>query len=163
MEGFSDIDRLIALADIQQLKARRDHALDLKDWATYEALHAPDHVSHHDESSGGKMGSAANVVKTLSVTLDGVTTAHHSHTPNITFESPTKAHCVWSMEDNLYWMQGDEEHWLHGYGFYHETCEKRDGVWLFTARSLKRTRRATSPGAKTGAERVAQQAKATTD
>jgi hypothetical protein len=67
------------------------------------------------------------------------------------------------MEDNLYWMQGDEEHWLHGYGFYHETVEKRDGVWLFTARSLKRTRRATSPGAMTGAERAALQAKTAKD
>ena len=61
MEGFSDLDRLIALADIKQLKARRDHALDLKDWETYAALHAPDHVSHHDESSGGRMGSAAEI------------------------------------------------------------------------------------------------------
>jgi hypothetical protein len=159
MQGMSDIERLVALAEIERLKARRDHALDMKDWTTYEALHAPDHVSQHGERDGGTMGSAANVVKQLSVTLAGVTTAHHSHTPNISFESPTKAHCVWSMEDNLYWMQGDEEHWLHGYGFYHETCEKRDGVWLFTTRSLKRTRVATSPGAKMGAARAADREK----
>jgi hypothetical protein len=159
MEGFSDIDRLVAIAEIQRLKARRDHALDKKDWATYEALHAPDHISHHGASDGGKMGSAADVVRQLSVTLEGVTTAHHSHTPDISFESPTKAHCVWSMEDNLYWKQDDEDHWLHGYGFYHETCEKRDGVWLFTTRSLKRTRVMTSPGARIGVERAEAQAK----
>ena len=51
--------------------------------------------------------------------------------------------------------QGDEDHWAHGYGFYHETCEKRDGEWLFTFRSLKRTHLMTSPGAKMGADRVA--------
>src|SRR5579872_1488426 len=129
MDGMSDVERLIALAEIQQLKARRDHALDMKDWDLYVALHAPDHVSEHGERDGGKMGSAADVVRQLSVTLADVTTAHHSHTPNITFESPTKARCVWSMEDNLYWKQDGEDHWLHGYGFYHETVEKRDGVW----------------------------------
>ena len=155
MTEMSDIERLVALADIQQLKARRDHALDNKDWDLYIALHAPDHISSHGAQDGGTMGSAADVARQLAVTLDGVTTAHHSHTPNITFESPTKAKCIWSMEDNLYWMQGDEEHWLHGYGFYHETVEKRDGVWVFTTRSLKRTRVARSPGAKMGAERAA--------
>jgi hypothetical protein len=160
MSGMTDIERLIALSEIQHLKARRDHALDLKDWDTYLALHAPDHVSNHGAQDGGAMGSAADVVRKLSVTLDGVTTAHHSHTPNITFESPTKAKCIWSMEDNLYWTQGDGEHWLHGYGFYHETVELRDGQWLFTARSLKRTRVATSPGAKMGEARTKSMAKA---
>jgi hypothetical protein len=155
MENFSDIERLVAIAEIQRLKARRDRALDMKDWETYKALHAPDHVSQHGEQDGGKMGSAENVVRQLSVQLDGVTTAHHSHSPDITFETPTKAHCIWGMEDNLYWKQGDEDHWLHGYGFYYETCEKRNGEWLFTARSLKRTRVAMSPGAKMGAERAA--------
>ena len=155
MEVLSGIDRLIALSEIQELKARRDHALDAKDWVTYVALHAPDHVSSHGAQDGGVMGSAADVARQLAVTLDGVITAHHSHTPVITFETPNKAKCVWSMEDNLYWKQGDEDHWLHGYGFYHETCEKRDGVWLFTSRSLKRTHVMTSPGAKSGAGRTA--------
>jgi hypothetical protein len=155
MENFSDIERLVAIADIQRLKARRDRALDMKDWETYKALHAPDHVSQHGEQDGGKMGSAEDVVRKLSVQLDGVTTAHHSHSPDISFETPTRAHCIWGMEDNLYWKQGDEDHWLHGYGFYYETCEKRGGEWLFTARSLKRTRVAMSPGAKMGAERAA--------
>ena len=156
MEGMTDVERLIAIAEIHRLKARRDRALDTKDWATYEALHAPDHISHHGSShDGGRMGSAADVVRQLSVSLADVATAHHSHTPDISFESPTKANCIWGMEDNLYWKQGDEDHWAHGYGFYHETCEKRDGEWLFTFRSLKRTHLMTSPGAKIGAARVA--------
>jgi len=155
MDNFSDMDRLIAIAEIQRLKARRDRALDMKDWDTYVALHAPDHVSQHGEQDGGKMGNAADVARKLAVQLEGVTTAHHSHTPDITFETPTKAHCIWGMEDNLYWKQGDEDHWLHGYGFYYETCEKRNGEWVFTARSLKRTRVATSPGALMGPDRAA--------
>lgn len=156
MDALSGVDRLIALSEIQDLKARRDHALDRKDWDTYIALHAPDHVSSHGARDGGQMGNAADVARQLAVTLDGVITAHHSHTPVIVFDTPDKATCVWAMEDNLYWKQGEEDHWLHGYGFYHETCERRDGHWLFTSRSLKRTHVMTSPGAMTGAERAAQ-------
>ena len=35
---LTDIERLIALQDIYRLKARRDHAVDQKDWETYAAL-----------------------------------------------------------------------------------------------------------------------------
>jgi hypothetical protein len=51
------------------------------------------------------------------------------------------------MEDNLYWKQGDEEHWLRGFGFYHEVYEKQDGKWVFTWRRLERLKVLTSPGA----------------
>jgi hypothetical protein len=57
------------------------------------------------------------------------------------------------MEDNLYWMQGDQEHWLHGFGFYHETYEKRNGQWVFTTRKLKRITVKMSPGAVFGTKR----------
>ncbi|TAK99659.1 MAG: nuclear transport factor 2 family protein [Rhodospirillaceae bacterium] len=79
--------------------------------------------------------------------MEGVTTIHHSHTPDINIQSSDKATGIWAMEDMLYWMQGGEEHWLHGFGFYHETYEKRNGKWVFTNRRLKRISVKTSPGA----------------
>lgn len=145
---MSDIERLVAIADIQRLKARRDHALDKKDWETYAAVHAPDHYSHHDGHE--RWGSPQEVIENLKAMLDGVTTVHQSHTPDISFETPDKAIGIWSMEDNLYWMQGDEEHWLHGFGFYHEEYQRRNGQWLFTYRRLERIRVMTSPGARLG-------------
>ena len=39
-----------------------------------------------------------------------------------------------------YWKQGDEDHWLHGWGYYDETYVKRDGRWLIASRELTRTR-----------------------
>lgn len=72
------------------------------------------------------------------------------NTPEITFDGPDKASVIWSMEDRLWWKQGDEDHWRHGFGFYHETCEKRNDEWLFTSRRLERTRVMTSPGARLG-------------
>jgi hypothetical protein len=146
MTQMSDIEQLLAKEEIKLLKARRDRAVDTKDWDTYLALHAPDHVSHNDgfERWNNAAEMIANVRKLLGPEKISV---HHSHTPEITFESPTKASGIWAMEDNIFWKQGDEEHWLNGFGFYHETYELRHGKWLFTSRRLKRTHVRTSAGA----------------
>jgi SnoaL-like domain len=48
----------------------------------------------------------------------GVTSMHHVHSPIITFESPTRARGIWSMEDQLWWTVDGVEHWSHGWGFY---------------------------------------------
>lgn len=149
MDGLSDIERLVAIEDIRQLKAERDRAVDLKDWDTIARLHAPDHRSHNDGFE--PWNSAAEMIANSRERLVGVTSVHQSHTATITFESPTAASGIWAMEDNLFWTQDGEEHWLRGYGFYHERYEKRDGRWLFTFRRLERLRVLSSPGARLGA------------
>lgn len=145
MDGMTDLERLLAIEEIKTLKARRDRAVDTKDWATYQALHAPDHVSHNDgfERWNNRAEMIANVRRLMADNI----TVHHSHTPDISFESPARARGIWGMEDNIFWTQGEEEHWLQGFGFYHETYEKRDGRWVFTSRQLKRTHVRTSQGA----------------
>lgn len=145
---LSDLDRLIAIEDIRMLKARRDYALDTKDWATYEALHAPHHVSHNDGFP--REEGAAYLTAMVRKRLDPVITVHHSHSAVIEILTPDTASGIWGMEDYIYWSQGDEDHWLHGAGFYHETYERLNGVWVFTTRRLKRLHVRTSEGAKTG-------------
>ena len=116
-------------------KARRDQAVDRKDWATYAALHTDDFVGTAipgQQAAGGKAAAAA-----LEVQMANVTTVHHSHSPVIEFQDRDHATGVWAMEDNLFWKQGDEEHWFRGFGFYYETYERRDGQWLFTERTLR--------------------------
>ncbi|MFC4595813.1 nuclear transport factor 2 family protein [Sphingobium tyrosinilyticum] len=142
MDNMSDVERLIAIEDIKHLKARRDRALDTKDWATYTAVHAPDHISHSD----GETRRQGNVVNTDFVirALHDKVSVHHSHTPEISFETPTRARGIWAMEDNIYWTEDGENHWLRGFGHYHEIYEKRDGQWLFVFRRLTRLRVETS-------------------
>jgi hypothetical protein len=153
MTELSDVQRLTELEAIRHLKARRIRALDTKDWATYEALHAPDHYSHNDGEQRWD-GAKANTARVAVLLADAIT-VHHAHTPEITLTSSTSATGIWAMEDNIYWQQDGEDHWLRGFGFYHETYEKRDGQWLFTSRQLKRSHVMTSPGAMLGAERNA--------
>jgi ketosteroid isomerase-like protein len=144
---LSPVERLIELEAICRLKARRDHAVDRKDWATYAALHSDDYVAM---SIGAKQiagGQAA--AEALSTLLANVTTVHHSHTPVIEFEGRNQATGVWAMEDNLFWTRNGEKQWLRGFGFYHERYARGDdGQWRFTYRRLERTHAETSPGAK---------------
>jgi len=145
---MSDLERLVAVEEIRKLKARRIQALDSQDWEAYEALHAPDHVSHN-EGEQEFVGAKANTDRVAKINRElGLVTVHHVHSPEINLLSPTKATGVWAMEDNLWWKQGDEDHWLRGFGFYHESYEKRDGRWMFTRRNLRRIKVLMSPGAK---------------
>ena len=100
MEGMSDVERLVALEDIRMLKARRDQAIDTKNWELYHSLHAPHHVSHNEGLPRWE-GPDAMIEGTRNATAN-YKTVHHSHTPDITFQSPTKAKGIWGMEDLLF-------------------------------------------------------------
>jgi len=126
MAEMTEIERLIELHAIYRLKARRDHAVDQKDWATYAALHSDDYVAMSIGATpivGGQAAAGA-----LAVQLANVTTVHHCHTPVINFQDRDHATGVWAMEDNLFW-------------------KRNGGQWRFSYRKLERTHAETSPGA----------------
>jgi hypothetical protein len=145
-DGLGDVERLVALQAIFDLKARRDHAVDRKDWDLYADLHTDDYVAMSigaEPIVGGRAAADA-----LAVQLANVTTVHHCHTPVIVFQDPGNATGVWAMEDNLFWRRCGEKQWLRGFGFYHETYVRgADGRWRFRYRKLERTHAETSPGA----------------
>lgn len=134
MEDFSGIEMLKALDEIKLLKARRDRAADTKDWALYAALHASDHVSENGDY--GRWTSAAEMMLFVPKSMEHLHTMHHSHTPEITFESATRARGIWAMEGMSFWKQDGADHWFQAFGHYFETYELRDGHWLFTSRKL---------------------------
>ncbi|MDT5012310.1 MAG: hypothetical protein QOH57_3927 [Mycobacterium sp.] len=128
------------------LKGRRDHAVDRKDWQTYAELHTDDYVAMSISNKPVVGGKAA--AEALSVLLANVTTVHHCHTPVIDFQDRDNATGVWAMEDNLFWSRSGEKQWVRGFGFYHETYVRGgDGQWRFSYRKLERTHAETSPGA----------------
>jgi hypothetical protein len=144
--GMTELEQLFALHAIYRLKARRDHAVDQKDWATYAALHTDDYVAVSIADQPIIGGQAA--AQALAVRLANVTTVHHSHSPVIDFQSPDRATGVWAMEDNLFWKRNGEKQWVRGFGFYRETYARgADAEWRFSYRQLERTHAETSPGA----------------
>lgn len=142
---ISAMERLTALAAIERLRARRDRAADTKDWALYESLHAPDHVSVNGDYP--PWTTAAEMIRNVRRIMSELTTLHHCHTPEITFESADKARGIWAMKGLSLWAQDGVDHWFEGFGHYFERYERRGGAWLFTRRELKYLHTRTSPGA----------------
>jgi len=142
---MTDVETLVAIEAIKLLKARRIRAMDEKRWSDYESMHAEDHISetYGDEPA---IGTRANTER-LSAALANIVTVHHAHTPEIVLTAPDTATGVWAMEDMLFWKQGDEDHWLHGFGHYHERYRKGRVGWQFVYRGLTRLHVLTSPGA----------------
>ncbi len=142
---MNDLERLVAIEDIKNLKARRIRAMDEKRWDDYEAMHAADHVSETYAGGEPAIGAKANTAR-LAKVLGHITSVHHAHTPEITITSATTAEGVWAMEDMLWWNDGEKELHLHGYGHYHEEYRKEDGRWLISYRTLTRLRVDQDPG-----------------
>ena len=119
---------------IRQLKARYFRCLDTKDW---DAFHGVFTADVDIEADGYSYHGPDAFVAAMRTVLDGVTTVHHGHMPEIDLVSATSATGVWAMEDMLRWPNGME---MHGYGHYHETYEKVDGAWRIKSTTLTRLR-----------------------
>jgi hypothetical protein len=153
-DDMPDLDWLVALEEIRQLKARRDRYVDAHDWDGYLSLHAPDHVSHHGPDPKGQVQSEpwrsademiANVRKIM--TEQKTITIHHSYDPEIVFETTTRARGIWAMTTASVSGRGSAQpEWEINYGYYYETYEKRDGRWQFTTRRWQRYLGAGSDG-----------------
>jgi len=111
---MTELEQLAAIQAITALKARRVYSLDTKDWATYAALHADDHLSETLIAGPTRGGKA--LADSLAVMLAPLTTHHHVHTPIITLDGPDQASGIWAMEDMLFWKEDGQPHWLHGFG-----------------------------------------------
>lgn len=142
---MTDLEWLVALEEIRQLKARRDRYADAHDWAGYQDLHAPDHVS--DNVGFASWTSSAEMIANVSAIMDTMTTVHHSYDPEIVFDSPVRARGIWAMLGAQVSQDGDAAAWRIEFGYYHESYEKRDGRWMFTRRRWHRYFGVTSDGA----------------
>jgi hypothetical protein len=146
---MNDLERLIALEEIKQLKARYWRAVDTRDVALLRGVFADgaeidlrvEMQSRGDDTTGifGPDVFAPMVIERL----DGVISAHHGHAPEIEFVSDTEAKGLWPMEDNL-WVDSDKsalpfKH-LRGFGVYHERYVKTAAGWRIAFMTLKRVK-----------------------
>ena len=137
------VERLEAIEQIKQLKARYFRCMDTKDWDGFIAAFASDarmDVSGEVSDGNGVTTGNRDIAAFVRGSIDHVTTVHHGHTPEIDVTSPTTAAGVWAMEDHLWWPEGSPIATMHGYGHYHETYEKQEGRWLITSTTLTRVR-----------------------
>ena len=140
---MNDTERLLAVEEIKQLKARYFRCVDSKDWTGFAAVFAPDvHFDITADVPGCILDSPAAIVEMTRQGLQDCISVHHGHCPEITIVSATSATAIWAMEDDLRWAQGSAApiQTLHGYGHYHETYCRIDGQWRIKTLKLTRLR-----------------------
>jgi hypothetical protein len=140
---ISDLERLTAIEEIKQLKARYFRCMDTKDWAGFAEQFSPNAAMDVSGEMGGGDGlirGRDEIAGFVRRAIDDVTTVHHGHMPEITILSDTTASGIWAMEDTLRWPDAAPIRTLHGYGHYHETYENIDGRWHIASTKLTRLR-----------------------
>jgi hypothetical protein len=142
------VERLAAVEDIKQLKARYFRCMDTKDWNGFRDVFTVDarldtsaEMPPSDDPDAGIVVGNEAIAAFVRSSVDEVVTVHHGHMPEIAITSPTTATGIWSMEDMLRWPEGSPINEMHGYGHYLETYEKVDGSWLIATLELTRLRR----------------------
>ncbi len=141
------VERLDAIEQIKQLKARYFRCMDEKDWPGLQAVFAADLVADFRDSTGTRderllTHGAALYIRNLAPILQNITTTHHGHMPEIDVTSPTTATGIWAMEDLLWVGEGAPVPYktMRGFGHYHETYEKIAGAWVIKTTRLSRLR-----------------------
>jgi hypothetical protein len=139
---MTDLERLLAIEEIKQLKARYFYHLDHKDWAGWRReVFAPDATMELPQDGGQKVVGIDAIIPFVATVLEGVTTVHHGHMPIIEILPDGTAKGLWAMEDVLLWPAGHHlgfEGRYHGYGHYRETYAKGPEGWRIASLVLTR-------------------------
>ena len=104
------LDDLLVREEIKHLKARYCLHIDLKQWDEYAELFATDATMNVDTAvttRGGdpqalpEVRGRAAIHDYIADLLAEAVTVHQCHTPVIEVTSPTTAHAIWAMEDDV--------------------------------------------------------------
>jgi hypothetical protein len=138
------IERLVAIEEIKQLKAKYFYGFDHQDWDLWaREVWAPDARLEVPEI-GVVVEPREAMIDWVSRQAVGQSSVHHGHMPVIEFTSDTTAKAIWAMEDRL-WRTGEnpmheDVRYIHGWGHYHETYVKLDAGWRIRSTRLTRLR-----------------------
>ncbi len=142
---MNDVERLLAIEAIKQVKAVYFYGLDHKDWELWKReVWAPDGELHVPEFRSEPYRGWDEVIAYVSESVGDQVSVHHGHMPIIEFASDTEARVIWAMEDRLYRTKEfplyDGSTYLHGWGHYRETYVKLDLGWRLRTSQLTRLR-----------------------
>ena len=150
--GMSAIDKLVAIEEIRQLKARYFRCVDTKDWDCWRAVFAPDFTIRNSSMSKKVYGPEGMIQLVQQNGLyDRVKSVHHGHMPEIEILSPTTARGIWAADFMHYYPLGEpfqttgkEQVALgkgeHVYAYYHDTYVKLNGSWRIQSFEMKQLR-----------------------
>ena len=121
------------LEAIRQLKARYFRLMDTQQWdrlrecfaADISALYEGAPRASEDLPRDIEIAGCDALVDGIRTLLTGAKSIHQGYMPEIELTSPTTAHGVWSMFDNVHLPTCN----FKGWGHYHEDYVKEDGRW----------------------------------
>ena len=129
-----DLQRLVDLEQVKLLKTRYCRFLDTRQWDAMRALFTDD--ARFEGLAAAPDGSDADTfVKGLAARFDTAVSAHHVHSPEVSFLSETTARAIWPLSDYIEWAApiglpgAPEARGYYGYGLYEEEYRKVDGEW----------------------------------
>lgn len=149
---MNDIDRLLAIEEIRQVKSRYFRGVDSADGALVRSILADDCVLDYmgcctDPTTGYDFLPAMNMVlhgaanwSDAGLSALGIVSTHHGHNGEITLTSDSTATAIWPMTDRLFMPPGKAFSVMTGYGYYHETYEKIGGAWKIKTLRIQRIR-----------------------
>ena len=126
---------------IKQLKARYFRLLDTQDWDAWEGVFTADASLRWGPEPGQVMHGRDQIRAGVSGSLEGATTVHHGHMPEIELTGPDTARGIWSMFDRV----DHPKYLLVGFGHYHEEYRREDGIWRIAALELTRLHEERTP------------------
>jgi hypothetical protein len=130
----NDPAALVEIEAIKQLKARYFRLMDTRQWDAWESVFTEDATLKWGPADDHVMRGRAAIRAGVSGALEGATTVHHGHMPEIELISPDRARGIWAMFDRV----DHPRFLLLGFGHYHEQYEKRDGAWQIARLELVR-------------------------
>lgn len=142
---MTEIERLLAIEAIKQVKAKYFYGFDHKDWDLWRnEVWAPEGRLEVPEFRSEPFAPFEGVLRYASEAAADQVSVHHGHTPIIDFVSDNEAKVIWAMEDRLFRSKEhplyDGSTWLHGWGHYHETYVRLPQGWRLLASRLTRLR-----------------------
>ena len=144
---MDDIQRLISIEEIKQLKARYFRSIDTKDFDNLRTVFAPNATFDSSEAlrdpvlgtpsefkEPPSVSGLEAIVSYISEALATGQSVHQGHTPEIELTSDTEARGIVPFEDMLV----SEALNFRGYGYYHETYMRIDGHWRIQTSIIRR-------------------------
>ena len=141
LDPAAQVQRLVDVEQIEQLKARYFRTLDTKDWEGFAQVFARDAVLDVPEAEMLVVGPDA-IVAAVREPLTGARTVHHGHMPELEITGPDSARGTWAMFDYVEWpaSPSGERVGIQGFGHYREEYVREEGAWRIARSRLERLR-----------------------
>jgi hypothetical protein len=132
---MSDIERLIIIESLRELKARYCRLADHKEWDQLADLFTEDAALCFYDASGqirSRINGRDEIARKIGNRVGAAQPIHHIFSAEFVISSATEAQAVWAMEDRLIHPEGVKAPFrtMHGFGHYHEDYRLIGGRWL---------------------------------